>query len=131
MTLEEKIKVRELRLKSQSYSQIASETGISINTIKAFCSRNGIVDALNRKGLCLTCGKSLKKTKYKPKKFCSDSCRNTWWNKRRYLRRNDQIEEYTCIVCGEKFFDYRSEGRKYCSQACYQSRSTLEVNHDT
>ena len=125
MTNEERIKVRELRQQNIPYFQIARETGLSINTIKSFCSRNGLVSLVKRDCKCLNCGKTLRKTKYKPRKFCSESCRNTWWNKRRYLRRNDNTIEYTCVICGEKFFDYRSEGRKYCSLECYQRRGEL------
>ena len=125
MTHEEKVRVRELRQLNMSYSNIARETGLSINTIKSFCSRNGMVISQKNECKCLSCGKTLRKSKYKPRKFCSDSCRNTWWNKRRYLRRNDKIEEYTCVVCGRKFYDYKSEGRKYCSQECYQKRGEI------
>ena len=125
MTHEEKVRVRELRQQNMSYSNIAHVTGLSINTIKSFCSRNGMVISQKNECKCLSCGKTLRKSKYKPRKFCSDSCRNTWWNKRRYLRRNDKIEEYTCVVCGGKFYDYKSEGRKYCSQECYQKRGEV------
>ena len=50
MTTEEKLKIQQLRAKNISIREIATTLGISINTVKSFCSRN--------KGgqLCLCCG---------------------------------------------------------------------------
>ena len=117
MTQEERVRVHELRQNGVSYANIAKDTGLSLNTIKSFCLRNGMTTGKKEAGpQCLNCGKHLRKSSFKPRKFCSDSCRNTWWNKRRYLRRSDKMEEYICPVCGEKFYDYSSKHRKYCSQ---------------
>ena len=76
MTHEEKVRVRELRQLNMSYSNIARETGLSINTIKSFCSRNGMVISQKNECKCLSCGKTLRKSKYKPRKFCSDNAVN-------------------------------------------------------
>jgi len=123
MTQEEKIRVRELRQNGISYSNISQATGLSLNTIKSFCLRNGMTSSKREEGpTCLNCGKRLRKSHFKPRKFCSDGCRNMWWNKRRYLRHSEKMKEYICPVCGERFYDYSSKNRKYCSQSCYQNR---------
>ena len=123
MTQEERVRVHELRQSGMSYANIAKDTGLSLNTIKSFCLRNGMTSSKKEEGpRCLNCGKQLRKSQFKPRKFCCDGCRNTWWNKRRYLRSSDKMEEYICPVCGEKFYDYSSKHRKYCSQNCYQNR---------
>ena len=77
-----------LRQAGRSYAEIAGELGISKNTVKTFCRRNGLtVEAENvpvtetsdqlEGRLCPTCGKQVIQTQgRKEKKFCSDTCRN-------------------------------------------------------
>lgn len=43
MTEEQKIQIVDLRERGYSYGQIANALNISINTIKSFCRRNGLV----------------------------------------------------------------------------------------
>jgi hypothetical protein len=59
MTDSQKAEVMALRRQGVSYKAIAETTGISVGTIKAFCSRNGILPAGidETEHRCLCCGK--------------------------------------------------------------------------
>ena len=92
MTPEEKSSLSAMRKAGRSYTEIAAELGISKNTGKTFCRRNGltpetesipveITPAPTTERLCPHCGKPVIQPEgRKQKKFCSDTCRNRWWN---------------------------------------------------
>ena len=89
MTPDEKSRLTAMRKAGRSYTEIADELGISKNTIKTFCRRNGLapevestpVDDTPTERLCPHCGKPVIQLEgRKEKKFCSDTCRNRWWN---------------------------------------------------
>lgn len=71
-------------------------------------------------GNCPCCGvKVAQNPGRKAKRFCSDKCRNKWWNSRL-----DQVErkahyEFVCAYCKKPFTAYGNAGRKYCSHECY------------
>ena len=68
----------------------------------------------------LPCGAPVaQNTGRKEKKFCSDKCRNKWWNA--HLDKVDRrvIREVTCAGCGKTFSVYGQAARKYCSHDCY------------
>lgn len=94
--------------------------GISDNTVRSFCRRNGLGDKSKNAVACKQCGKLIKNIpKQKPKKFCSDACRNTWWNEHQNCVNQKANYEYTCACCGRHFTAYGNDHRKYCSHACY------------
>ena len=72
---------------------------------------------------CLACGKEvIQLPRTKPKKYCCDKCRITYWHiKRRYDTEHHLEDSYTCKHCGKKFFAYCAKDRKYCSHECYIS----------
>lgn len=128
MTDTQKDRIRQMKAGGFGYIKIARELGLSENTVKSFCRREGLnavadmeeppVDGV--KGTCLCCGaKVVQNPGRKMKKFCSDKCRNNWWNS--HL---DQVErkanyEFVCAYCKKPFTAYGNAGRKYCSHACY------------
>ena len=84
MTNQQKEQIRTMRLQGIGYIKIGKSLGISDNTVRSFCRRNGLGDKSKNAVACKQCGKLIKIIpKQKPKKFCSDSCRNTWWNEHR------------------------------------------------
>ncbi len=136
MTAEQKKQVIQLRGNGKSYNEISKALGISVSTISSFCRRIGIGgQSKDIKGVetCKQCGKLIKsKTGYKQRKFCSDTCRLTWWN-----AHLDQVEckanyTFTCASCGRAFASCGNQHRKYCFQTCYISgRFGREVStHD-
>lgn len=128
MTPEEKIAVRSMRLSGISYAQIADKLNIPEGTIKTFCRRNNLrsadirINVNMKEGICKRCGKSLNSLpKRKPKQFCSDTCRLTWWNANRDKVNTTNAIKLICHACGDLFESYDA-GRKYCCHACYISK---------
>ncbi|KXI16076.1 hypothetical protein HMPREF3230_01213 [Gardnerella vaginalis] len=123
MNMEEQRKVKLLRDEGLSYTQIANRMDISVNTIKSYCKRNslGVIQSTKTQTeLCESCSKPIKQnTGRKVKRFCSDACRNTWWNKHTQLVKRQANYECTCLNCKNSFISYGNKTRKYCCHACY------------
>jgi endogenous inhibitor of DNA gyrase (YacG/DUF329 family) len=133
LTGDEKEKIKELRLKGIGYKGIASILGLSRDSVRGFCKRNGLdgsscVVALNveeklkRNLLCACCGKPIKqKYQGRTRRFCSDECRRKWWNENQDKRNKSEVAtyKYICPHCGRGFSAYGNKKRKYCSHDCY------------
>ena len=129
--------VRKLRAEGYSYSKVAQALGLSENTIKTFCRRNGlggvvespvVTDEIHH---CLCCGTPVaQKSGRKEKKFCSDKCRNKWWNQNLDKVERKAIYEYECPYCKKPFTAYGNKHRKYCSHECYIADRFGGGSHD-
>ena len=131
MTTDEKNKIISLRRSGMSMAEVADELGLSRNTVKSFCRRQGLTgDAETMPAVTITdtpfektcqcCGKPM--VVYpgrKEKKFCSDKCRLRAWNSSLGKTRLDGMLEYSCPACGKVFYAYPNRKRKYCSHDCY------------
>ena len=75
-------KINRLRRQGFGYKKISDELGINVNTVKAYCRRHPLDEPRKEitPGVCKQCGKtiSIKRT-VRPRKFCSDECRQTYW----------------------------------------------------
>lgn len=119
MNDEQKQKIISLRRNGAGYGGIATELGISINTVKSFCRRNSLT-APKMGTACEECGKPITQNPgRKRKRFCSDACRNKWWNSHLDLVKRKANYTYTCPACGKEFTVYGDSHRKFCSHACY------------
>ncbi len=131
MTNEEKKLIDGLRAEGLGYRKIAVRIGISENTVKSYLRK---VETSETKDItpaptagdsgephsCLYCGKPVVQNPgRKQKKFCSDACRNQWWNNHQDLVRRNAVYHFTCPACGKDFSAYGNAHRKYCSHACY------------
>ena len=128
MTNDQKTQIISLRKQGNSLAEIASKLGLPIGTVKSFCSRNHLVaeaaldvESLRpqlsvKDGQCKKCGAPITSLPHhRPKLFCSDRCRLSWWHDNRHLAKN--TERKTCLSCGVSF---TADGRrKYCSHSCY------------
>jgi len=82
----------------------------------------------NRPSKCRNCGKPLPHSaKSRQKPFCSNHCRNTWWNNQRgdtelYPNRDYNDNRATCFYCGREFETY-SRRQRYCSFSCQRADS--------
>jgi len=126
MTNEQKNTIKKMREKLCSYTEISNVLGISTSSVKSYCYRNKLnTDALTKEAKrCKYCGKPiLSKSKTKPRVFCDDVCKVTWWKKHKASYSSTFVQELTCPTCGTKFTAYKSANRKYCSQNCYQRRN--------
>ncbi len=129
MTDIQKDRIREMRADGYGYVKIARELGLSENTVKSFCRRKGLNGAVADlkalpgdagNGVCLCCGAEVQQVPgRKAKKFCSDKCRNKWWNSHLDLVDRKAHYEFVCACCNKPFTAYGNAGRKYCSHACY------------
>ena len=86
MTTEQKSQIFALRAQGCGYSTIAKAMELNKDTVKSFCRRNGAAGIraakqAERQNRCPQCGKKLIQVeKQKPRRFCSDQCRQAWWN---------------------------------------------------
>lgn len=126
MTNQQKEKIREMREHGLSYANISSELGISENTIKSYCRRNGISGVVTKATVlpdvsyCRQCKKPLTRTAGAKKKlFCSDKCRMAWWNAHPEAVNRKATYTFVCQACGKEFKSYGNKQRKYCSRSCY------------
>lgn len=128
MTDNQKTLIQIYRKKGMSYKEIANTSVLSINTIKTFCRRNVLGGRMTVATIpdevmviaCKCCGKPVSQNPgRKQKRFCSDSCRNQWWNT--HMEDVDRKANYECICeyCGKTFLSYGNKNRKYCSHSCY------------
>ena len=105
MTDLQKEQIKTLRLQGIGYVKIGEMLGISDNTVRSFCRRNGLGDAAKNTVACKHCGKLIKIIpKQKPRKYCVD---------------RKAVYAYTCSHCGKPFTAYGNKERKYCSHGCY------------
>lgn len=136
MTEIQKQNIMALRGRGLSFGQIASQLGLSVNTVKSFCRRAGAsaIHASNDSGneankesknqdsicICKHCGKPLQQLpKAKPKQYCGDTCRAAWWNAQRgHINRAGMVMQ-SCAGCGVMFASYPSTHRKFCGHACF------------
>lgn len=117
--------IEKLRNKGAGYKAIAQKLGLSVNTVKSHCRRNGLTgkqsgtDAIEVL-FCKKCGKKLTQTEgAKQKSFCSDECRLSWWKDHPEKVKRKAYYELTCAYCRKAFHSYGNKNRKYCSHECY------------
>ena len=119
--------IKELRGKGYGYGRIAQVLSLSENTIKTYCRRHGLGGVVATPAPidgevhhCLCCGKMVVQPGgRKEKKFCSDKCRNKWWNSNLDKVNRKANYEFICSHCKKPFSAYGNKNRKYCSHACY------------
>ena len=119
--------IAKLRGKGYGYGRIAQALNISVNTIKTYCRRHGLGGVVANNTVvdeevhcCLCCGKEIvQQVGRKEKKFCSDKCRNKWWNSNLDKVNRKANYEFICPNCKKPFSAYGNKNRKYCSHACY------------
>ena len=115
MTDLQKKQIVAMREKKTTYAAISESLGIPVSTIKTFCRRNGMTTERSQsKPCCKNCGAELSNSpKARPRLFCSDHCKQIWWNKHRRERVSTKIVPHICLTCGKVFADYSGANRKY------------------
>lgn len=132
MTDTQKLKIRELRESGISISEIAARTGISLNTVKSHCKRNGIAPLRkqsDREGdCCRNCGKPIESTPGKKKRlFCSRECGLEWWHRHPEMLNRKALYHFTCAQCGREFTAYGNSKRRFCSVMCSSAHRSAEA----
>lgn len=124
MTENQRMLVSTLRQNGMGYGTIARKVGVSVNTVKSFCRRKETAPVTSQSDAethyCLSCGVPVAQHPgRKEKKFCSDKCRNKWWNAHLDQVNRKAIRDVVCLGCGRTFSVYGKADRKYCSHKCY------------
>jgi hypothetical protein len=128
MTDTQKQRIKEMRGEGKSYIKIAASLNIPENTVKSYCKRNNLggrlksnaTDNVDSPAYCKQCDKPLIQTRgIKTRKFCSPSCRSSWWAAHPGEINQTAVYHFTCERCDSGFTAYGNKERKYCSHACY------------
>lgn len=118
MTKQEIETLNLMRSHDKSAADIAIALGLSVNTVRSYIRRHPPKDAVQVG--CRQCGKPVMQHKgRKAKYFCSDRCRNAWWNAHPEKVQRKAYYRLTCQFCGKEFVSYGNKNRKYCSRLCY------------
>lgn len=126
MTIDEKARITELRKNGVGYATIANSLGLTKDTVKSFCRRNGLNgyagNSKDHKNCCKECGVPIIQVPGTKKKiFCGYKCRKIWWAKHPEQINRITAIKLTCAGCGKEFLSYKRDNRKYCSHSCYIS----------
>jgi len=116
MTERQKYEIEALRRKGYTSADIADTLGLSANTIKSYLRRKQgqITD-----DLCRNCGRPIvQNPRAREKSFCSNRCRQLWWNSNRDQIQHRDSRTIECAYCGCEFRAHGKRQRKYCSSAC-------------
>ena len=107
-----------MRSRDKSAADIAIALGLSVNTVRSYIRRHPPKDTVEVG--CRQCGKPVMQHKgRKAKYFCSDRCRNAWWNAHPEKVQQKAYYRLACRFCGKEFVSYGNKNRKYCSRLCY------------
>ncbi len=115
-------KISTLRAQGMSYSQIASVLKLNENTVRSYCRRHRVaIPTPQVEGQrCPQCGIPVfSKEGKKPRRFCSDQCRQKYWNTHLNQVKRKAYYNITCQHCGRSFLSYGKQNRKYCSRYCF------------
>ena len=134
MTKDQRKTIDSFRNQGMGYKRIAGLMGLPENTVKSYLRRKAVPsvpdstphqvtvrpDSPTETHYCLQCGQPVTQNLgRKEKKFCSDRCRNAWWNGHLDQVKRKAIYNFICPVCQKEFTAYGKPNRKYCSHACY------------
>jgi len=128
MTDTQRTQIKELRLAGYGYKKIAQALCLSVDTVKSYCRKNNLAGVMagnpsssaDGKTYCKQCGKELlQKPNQKTLLFCSNECRQAWWNDHPEKVNKKAFYHLVCACCGAGFASYGNKKRKYCSHACY------------
>ena len=109
--------ILEMRKNGDGYKKIANELGLSRDTVRSYCLRNGLD---NPKNVCKQCNKKIELAQTGRKRlFCSDECRHAWWNHNREMKNRKAIYRIKCQHCKIIFESYGNKNRRYCGRDCY------------
>ncbi|MES0410228.1 RNA polymerase subunit sigma-70 [[Clostridium] scindens] len=111
------IKLNDLRQQGKGAAEIAEMLNLPLNTVKSYLRRHPEADTSR---VCPQCGEPVaQKEGRKEKKFCSDKCRNQWWNSHQSEIKKEAYYTLVCQFCGKEFESYGNQRRKFCSRECY------------
>lgn len=117
MTAEQKSRIDAYRLSGKKYVEIARLMNLPETTVKSYCYRKPL--PASGPAVCPQCGKALPESRFRPRRFCSDECRNRYWYSHQEVHDRSTVVQAFCEHCGKPFMDYPQRHRKFCSHPCY------------
>ena len=108
------------------YKEIGNAICKKSGTVKRMLERNGYSYEEEQKitNMCLCCGKELKTTKSRNRKFCNNSCSAKYNNKQRILKKGSK--QVLCIDCGAHIeIDNRVSPKWFFCKKCKSERKYL------
>lgn len=134
MKAEEIEKLKVYRRQGYSYEEICKLINVNKSTVASYCRRHDIKPVTQVKVsktakaeiddyvFCKYCGCELIQARRgKPKKFCSEGCRRSWWKEHQEKLNKKAYYFMTCKKCNKLFESYGNKNRKYCCHDCYIS----------
>lgn len=111
----------------KGYRTIASELGLSINSVKSWCRRHPVEETpVNG---CKQCSAPLIQFPGKRKRFyCSDRCRYLWWAAHPECGGHRVEYKHVCRYCGAEFTNNR-KAAEYCGRSCF-AKARMKVKPD-
>ena len=102
MTEAEKLRIHKLRQEGLGYKKIAAALALPVNSVKTYLRRHPAGEnAAAVPDICERCGKPIVQAPHrKRKRFCSDSCRISWWNDHPDKGGKRTLYTFTCAYCG-------------------------------
>ena len=127
MTSKQTADIVRLQREGKGYRAIAAELDQPVNSVKSWCRRHLCED--DKTGFCLQCGTEIHLTPHRrPRKFCSDMCRLTWWKEHPEKRKTKTVYSHICRFCGCSFTNNRIKA-DYCCRRCF-AKARAKVNGD-
>lgn len=128
---QQKKAIQSLRSAGMGYKSIAARLSLPLGTVKSYCARKcgkpkhslsrprpSLI--LGQGEPCKECGQLFTQVNGAKKRlFCSDKCRQIWWNKHPEMLHRKALYPFVCAQCGGEFQAYGNNHRKYCSRGCY------------
>ena len=105
MTEAEKLRIHKLSQEGLGYKKIAAALELSVNSVKTYLRRHPAGEnAAAVPDICERCGKPVIQTPHrKRKRFCSDSCRISWWNAHTDKGRKRTSTPLPALTVGARF----------------------------
>ena len=134
MTDQQALQIRTLRQQGLGYHAIAGMIGLSRDSVRGYCKNHGLdgiqlnvkmntKERIKNGEACAYCaGPIKKKDTGRPRRFCSEICRRSYWRvhrKEEGIKHADHIYTMECAYCHETFESYANKSRKYCCHGHY------------
>lgn len=131
MTETEKLRIHKLRQEGLGYKKIAAALDLPVNSVKTYLRRHPAGENTAAvPDICERCGNPIVQAPHrKRKRFCSDSCRISWWNAHPDKGGKRTLHTFTCAHCGY-LFQSPARVRRYCSRACFAAARRKAVSAD-
>lgn len=113
MTEAEKLRIHKLSQEGLGYKKIAAALALPVNSVKTYLRRHPAGEnAAAVPDICERCGKPIIQTPHrKRKRFCSDSCRISWWNDHPDKGGKRTLYTFNCAsIVGARFKAVRKSG---------------------